>query len=271
MSENKRGYKGVYIPAELWETDELTMHEKFFLTEIYYLDNEDGCFAGNKHFSDLFHVSERQVTNVINKLEEKGCITREYLYKAGTKEIDKRVLHVVKFFSGGTEKNFHGGTEKNFRDSITSISKTNKDKENRMDRNGSLPENSPSKTNTKTLDKTLDISIVNRQITRICRDKSVSDDISCLCSRVITYYLEEYCRRFGRDHKILSNQSMSKIIDMVQDGEYAPGIIPDEDTYRKMIDKHFRTDYSKKTDYSIAHFFTAGIIQNRFYEVEETA
>ena len=34
-----------------------------------------------------------------------------------------------------------------------------------------------------------------------------------------------------------------------------------------MIDKHFVTNYGKKIDYKITHFFTEGIVENRMYEV----
>jgi hypothetical protein len=42
--------------------------------EIHSLDNERGCYAGNKYFADFFDVSERQIQNVIASLKNKGFI-----------------------------------------------------------------------------------------------------------------------------------------------------------------------------------------------------
>ena len=39
----------------------------------------------------------------------------------------------------------------------------------------------------------------------------------------------------------------------------------DVDMYRDMIDKHFQTQY-QNCDYSICHFMTEGICNNRFHE-----
>ena len=89
-----RDFKGIWIPKDIWLAKNLTLQEKVFLAEIDSLDNEEGCFAGNKHFSDLFGLSKTRVSLVIKSLIEKEAITSKIIYKEGTKQILKRVLKV---------------------------------------------------------------------------------------------------------------------------------------------------------------------------------
>jgi uncharacterized phage protein (TIGR02220 family) len=129
MAKMQRKFLGIWIPAELWLTKSITMQEKLFLVEINSLDNDNGCFAGNKHFAELFDISERRVTTVINSLESKGFVTRRFIYKEGTKQILKRVLNICSppyptKVLAPTEQMFQGGTEQKFRDNNTSINNT---------------------------------------------------------------------------------------------------------------------------------------------------
>jgi hypothetical protein len=91
---NKRDFKGIWIPAEIWLSDKLTLQEKVFLVEISSLDNEEGCYANNAYFADFFGISKTRVSIVINKLVEKNYITSTIFYKEGSKQILKRVLKV---------------------------------------------------------------------------------------------------------------------------------------------------------------------------------
>jgi hypothetical protein len=49
--------------------------EKVLFVEIYSLDNEDGCYASNRHFAEFFRISERQIRTYTGTLKEKGLIT----------------------------------------------------------------------------------------------------------------------------------------------------------------------------------------------------
>jgi hypothetical protein len=51
-----RDFKGVWIPKDIYLNPELTLVEKILLIEIQSLDNEQGCFAGNKYFADFIGV-----------------------------------------------------------------------------------------------------------------------------------------------------------------------------------------------------------------------
>lgn len=75
MSKTERNFKGIWIPADLWVTQEFTSQEKIMLAEIDSLDNSKGCFASNAYFAEFFGLSERRVREVISALVKKGAIT----------------------------------------------------------------------------------------------------------------------------------------------------------------------------------------------------
>lgn len=89
----KRNFKGIWIPSEIWLNNNLTLQEKVFLVEINSLDNSNGCFANNEYFANFFNLSKTRVSVVINSLVEKGFITSTLIFKEGTKQILKRVLN----------------------------------------------------------------------------------------------------------------------------------------------------------------------------------
>jgi hypothetical protein len=98
--------KGMWIPKEIWEREDLTVMERLFYSEITSLDNKDGCFAGNQYFSTLFSVSKTRVSVIINSLVSKKYLTSVLIYKEGTKQILHRVLnnsytgYITKFKEG---------------------------------------------------------------------------------------------------------------------------------------------------------------------------
>ena len=89
----QRDFKGVWIPKEIWLNRDLSVMEKLFLVEIDSLDNEQGCFASNKHFSDFFDISKGRCTQIIKSLEKKGLVSIKHEYKG--KQIIRRTIRVV--------------------------------------------------------------------------------------------------------------------------------------------------------------------------------
>lgn len=72
----QRRFDGIWIPSELWLSKDLTIGEKVMIAEINSLDTKDrGCFAGNKHFAELFGFSTRRVQQIIGRLKEKGMVS----------------------------------------------------------------------------------------------------------------------------------------------------------------------------------------------------
>jgi len=75
MEKPSRDFKGIWIPKEIWESENLSIMEKVLFQEIHSLDNERGCYASNRYFSEFFGVSERQIQTYIASLKVKGFIT----------------------------------------------------------------------------------------------------------------------------------------------------------------------------------------------------
>ena len=116
MEENKRAFKGIWIPKEVWESKELTLQQKVMLVEIDSLDNDDGCFASNKYFSDFFGISSGRVSQIINDLIDKGYLKVEYQKK--DKQILGRIMKiqsppypqkVFNILNRGYLENYEGG------------------------------------------------------------------------------------------------------------------------------------------------------------------
>jgi Helix-turn-helix domain len=74
MERPQRDFKGIWIPREIWLSEELSLMEKVLFVEIQSLDNERGCFASNRYFAEFFGVSDRQIRNVIGELKSKGFV-----------------------------------------------------------------------------------------------------------------------------------------------------------------------------------------------------
>lgn len=90
-----RDFKGIWIPREIWLSEDLSITEKVLLVEIDSLDNESGCFASNEYFAKFLKISKDRVSRLISGLCKKGYVTSTMTYKEGSKEIDKRVLNTL--------------------------------------------------------------------------------------------------------------------------------------------------------------------------------
>lgn len=75
MDQQKRDFKGVWIPKEVWLDTRLNALDKVILTEIDSLDGEGGCFASNEYIAEFCQCSITKVSTAISKLIEYG-----YLY-----------------------------------------------------------------------------------------------------------------------------------------------------------------------------------------------
>lgn len=91
-----RVVKGIWIPIEIWENKSLSLQEKCLLAEIDSLDGENGCFATNERLAKYINLSKDRITRIVSSLKEKGLIKVKLIYKTGTKEVEKRVINVIK-------------------------------------------------------------------------------------------------------------------------------------------------------------------------------
>lgn len=125
----KRDFKGIWIPKEIWLTEDLTVQEKLFFVEIDSLDNEKGCFASNQYFADFFNISKTRVSVVISSLISKGYVTSTLNYKEGTKQILSRVLKISligypRKVKEGIKQNRDTPIKEKFKDNNTVINNT---------------------------------------------------------------------------------------------------------------------------------------------------
>jgi len=92
--EVKRAFEGLYIPREIWLSQDLTLMEKLVLVEIKSLDTHKECFAKNEHFAKFFGVGITRIGIIISSLVKKGYINRQMTYAEGTKHIIKRTITI---------------------------------------------------------------------------------------------------------------------------------------------------------------------------------
>ena len=114
--EISRDFKGIWIPKEIWLDKELTIQEKVFLAEIDSLEGKDGCFASNAYFAEFFGITKDRVKQIISSLVEKGYISNQLIYKEGTKQVEKRILRVVKKTTWGGGENYPTPRGENYQD-----------------------------------------------------------------------------------------------------------------------------------------------------------
>ena len=95
MAENKREFRGVWIPKSVWLDTRLNALEKIILIEIDSLDSDErGCYASNKYLSEFCQCSETKISLAISKLCELGYIyTRDSVKLSDNKFVQHRLLY----------------------------------------------------------------------------------------------------------------------------------------------------------------------------------
>lgn len=143
-SSDKPNYYSI-TPAVVRYDKSLPMGARFMYGEITALTKKDGyCWAGDAYFAELYEVKKATIQNWLRALEQKGYITRERVYKDGTKQIKNRYIKIfdtpmqnnlgtyTKNFDNPTQnnlgtyaKNIENPMQNNLRDSITSTTTSN--------------------------------------------------------------------------------------------------------------------------------------------------
>jgi hypothetical protein len=92
----RKGFKGVWIPAVVWNIKDLSIIEKILLVEIDSLDGvkKGGCFASNGYFAEFLNLSKSRVSEVINGLKKKHFINMSL--KKTTKAGQIKTLRILK-------------------------------------------------------------------------------------------------------------------------------------------------------------------------------
>jgi DNA-binding Lrp family transcriptional regulator len=84
---NDRQFKGIWIPAHIWEQLDLTAAERCLWAEIDSFTNaKSGYYKTNEQASEELGISQRSVSRAFAKLENLGAITIE---KSGVRRVAK--------------------------------------------------------------------------------------------------------------------------------------------------------------------------------------
>ncbi len=124
ISNESRGFRGVWIPKEYWLDPNLKIMEVVFITEIESLDNGKGCYASNKYFSEFFGISKGRCSQIINNLSDKGYIKIDYDREG--KQVKKRTMKVVRklttpYLENDKENNTSSNTSNNDQSDLKKI------------------------------------------------------------------------------------------------------------------------------------------------------
>ena len=89
--------KFITISVEIMHDTNLTANQKFILAEIEQLSSlENGCIAGNNHFSELTRIAKQSVSRCISDLEKQGYINTEIV--KGSRN-HKRIITINKMLN----------------------------------------------------------------------------------------------------------------------------------------------------------------------------
>ena len=102
MERAQRDFKGVWIPREIWLSEEPSLMGKVLFVEIHSLDNERGCFASNRYFAEFFCVSPRQIATCVAALKEKGFVT------VTIENRNERTIHVTSKYAHANPQKMRG-------------------------------------------------------------------------------------------------------------------------------------------------------------------
>ena len=73
MEGDRRGFKGVWLCAAIYESQELSPVEKLLLAEIDALTSDaNACYASNAHFSNRLGITVTRVDHLLGKLTRLG-------------------------------------------------------------------------------------------------------------------------------------------------------------------------------------------------------
>jgi hypothetical protein len=70
MDIPQKQFKGVFIPAEIWEDQGLSWTDKCLLGEIYSLTGKEGCYASNEYLASKFGITVGTMKNRISDLRK---------------------------------------------------------------------------------------------------------------------------------------------------------------------------------------------------------
>lgn len=150
----ERKFKGIWIPAELWNSKGLSLQEKCLIAEI---DSFAEFWMSNKAIGEFLGVSKDRAKQIVAKMKDSGIINVETARDAETKQILKRTITVsndfkrkifeaslnkkVDDYPSGVENSPRGGVENSPRGGVENYPESNKSFYNKssLDNKGDKP------------------------------------------------------------------------------------------------------------------------------------
>lgn len=75
--EGERIVKGIWLPIEIWEADDLEWSEKILLLEIDSFTSKGlECYMSNEYIAEFLKVSEWKAGQMVNDLIRKGYVIK---------------------------------------------------------------------------------------------------------------------------------------------------------------------------------------------------
>lgn len=88
---------------------EISANEKLLFAEVTaLLTMRNECFASNNYFASLFGVTPQAISKWLKNLEKNGFVSMKYIYKQGSKEIEKRFIEVSTSVDRGINNGIKG-------------------------------------------------------------------------------------------------------------------------------------------------------------------
>ena len=138
--KNKQQFKGIWLPAEIWQAQDLSLLEKVLLAQVDNLSQKDkGCFASNAYLANFFGVSARHISNSLSNLAKKGLLKIVIDKAKGNERIIYTLLNRTSKPYGSKH---HNPIEADFHYIIKDITK-DITKNSSMAKNEFLPEQKP--------------------------------------------------------------------------------------------------------------------------------
>ena len=106
--------KGIWIPIEIWEAQDLSWNEKILLMEIdSFTSKGKDCFISDEYVADLLNTSLRNASRMMSNLIEKGYVERT--------RFDGRRRFVASCLGGADTTNLAEQTGQNWRTTYNNI------------------------------------------------------------------------------------------------------------------------------------------------------
>ena len=146
---NKRDWKGIWIPKEIWLAKDISIIEKCLWAEIDNLDNGKGCFASNDYFSNMFNISKTSISNHISTLKKQKYIKQSFFN--GRRRVLNSFKAALKFSLKQSKRKLKGSFKENLESYIDNSIENNIDNSNTSKRSKNDSNESPKTSYNKSL------------------------------------------------------------------------------------------------------------------------